>query len=546
MAELNLAPNNFTFTFLFQGCSNCFAFDLGKQFHGVSVKNSLHRDVFVRNSAIRFYSVCGGVGEARRVFDESFELDIVSWNSMLDGYVRNGLVEDALKMFDEMPKRNDVSLNTVLGGLVKYGFWDDAYKMFLSMPRRSLVSWVVMISGSTRDGRPKEALALFREMLSLKQVPNSAILVSVLSACSQLGTLHFGFWVHTYIQQRHLMMDSILSAALVDMYGKCGSFELAMQVFAASKKKCVSTYTAAISGLAMNGRSREALRLFERMKNEGIYPDGVSFVAVLSACSYEGWVDEGFRYFNSMLDVHGIRPELEHYTCMVDLLGRAGMLKEADNFIASMPIEPDSAVWGALLGACRVHRNAEMGQRVGKFLMQSDQNHDGRYIVLSNIYAESMRVEDAEEVRKTMRKRKIKKRVPGCSLIECDGVVHEFLAGDRSHEETEEIYRVWDEIANEIKKFGYVAETKGVAFDVEEEEKETLIGYHSEKLALALGFICTNPGSGLRIVKNIRICNDCHSVFKLVSKAFGRTIAVRDRKRYHHFEDGVCSCKDYW
>ncbi|PON70026.1 DYW domain containing protein [Parasponia andersonii] len=545
MVELNLAPNNFTFTFLFQGFSNSCAFDLGRQFHGMLIKNSLVMDVFVRNSVIQFYSVCREMGYARRVFDESDELDVVSWNSMINGYARNGYISEALNLFDKMPMRNDVSWNTVLGGLVKFGFLDDAYSLFMEMPRRTLISWVVMISGYAQNGRPKEALALFRNMLSLDLDSSSAILVSVLSACSQLGALDHGNWVYSYIQRKRVMFDSILSAALIDMYAKCGTIDLAMQVFNSSKKKCVSTYTAAISGLAMNGRSKEALMLFEHMKAEGISPDTISYIAVLSACSHEGWIDKGFHYFNSMLDVCGIRPQLDHYACMVDLLGRAGLLKEAERLITSMPIKPDSAIWGALLGACRVHANAEMGRRVGNLVIQCDQNHDGRYILLSNIYAESMRGEDAEEVRKTMRKRKIK-RVPGCSLIEVDGVVHEFLAGDKSHEKTEDIYRVWGEIVEEIKKFGYVTETRGVVFDIEEEEKESLIGYHSEKLALAFGLICTKPGSLIRIVKNIRICTDCHSAIKLVSKSFKRKIAVRDRKRYHHFEDGSCSCMDYW
>ncbi|KAH7519290.1 hypothetical protein FEM48_Zijuj08G0020300 [Ziziphus jujuba var. spinosa] len=436
MAELNLAPNNFTFNFLLHGCSNCGAFDLGRQFHAMLIKNFFYMDVFVRNSVIQFYSVCGKLDDARCVFDESDELDVVSWNSMINGYVRNGDISEALNLFGKMPKRSDVSWNSVLGGLVKFGFLDNAYRLFMEMPRRTLVSWVIMISGHAQNGHPKEALALFREMLSLDQKPNSAVLVSVLSACSQLGALDHGNWVYSYIQKEHLMIDSILSAALIDMYAKCGSIGLAMQVFKSSKVKGVSTYTAAISGLAMNGHGKEALQLFERMKDQGISPDSVSYLAVLCACSHEGWVDKGFHYFNSMFDVYGIRPELDHCACMVDLLGRAGLLQEAESFITSMPIKPDSAIWGALLGACRLHGNAEMGQRVGHMLIKDDKYHDGRYVLLSNIYAESMKGEDAEEVRKTMRKRKIM-RVPGYSLIEVDGAVHEFLAGDRSHEKTE-------------------------------------------------------------------------------------------------------------
>ncbi|XP_034699437.1 pentatricopeptide repeat-containing protein At5g66520-like [Vitis riparia] len=545
MGVLSLAPNNFTFTFLFQGCSNCVALDLGRQFHGMVIKNSFEMDVFVRNSIIRFYSVCGRLDDARWVFDESSELDVVSWNSMIDGCIRNGNILEALSLFSKMTERNDISWNSLLGGLVKFSCMDDAYRFFVEMPQRNMVSWVVMISGYAQNGQPKEALALFREMQMLDQEPNSATLVSVLSACSQLGALDHGRWVHCYIGKKCVRVDSILSAALIDMYAKCGSIDLAMQAFSTSRKRDVSAYTAAISGLAMNGCSEEALQLFEQMKGEGISPDGVSYIAVLCACSHAGWVEKGFHYFASMSDVHGIRPELDHYACMVDLLGRAGLLEEAEKFVASMPIKPDNVIWGALLGACRVYGNAEMGQRVGSLLVESDQNHDGRYILLSNIYAESMKGEDAEQIRKTMRRRKVN-RVPGCSLIEVAGFVHEFFSGDRSHEKTEEIYLMWEEIVKEIKKFGYREETRAVVFDVEEEEKEAVIGHHSEKLAVAFGFLYTKSGSTLRIVKNIRICSDCHYAIKLVSKVFKRKIAIRDRKCFHHFEEGLCSCKDYW
>ncbi|KAJ4708735.1 Pentatricopeptide repeat [Melia azedarach] len=545
MIELNVVPNNFTFTFLFQGCASCGDFYLGRQLHGMVVKNSFAFDLFVRNSLIQFYSVCGKVIDARLVFDESNVLDVVSWNSMINGYIRNGDILKGLELFDKMPNRNDVSWNSVLGGLVKFGFLDDACRVFKEMPCRSLVSWVVMISGYAQNGRPKEALTLFREMLFLDLEPNSAIMVSVLSACSQLGALDHGNWVYSYIQKKRKKIDSILCAALIDMYAKCGSIDLAMQVFHSYVEKDVSAYTSAISGLAMNGSSIEAFHLFEQMKGEGIFPDSISYTAVLSACSHLGWVDKGFYYFHSMMNVHGIRPELDHYACMVDLLGRAGLLEEAENFIASMPMKPDNVIWGTLLGACRIHKNAEMGQRIGSMLIESDKNHDGSYILLSNIYAETMKGEEAERVRKSMQKRKIK-RVPGYSLIEVNGAVHEFLAGDRSHEKTEEIYLVWEEIVRKIKNYGYNAETSAVMFHIEEEEKETVIGYHSEKLALAFGFISTKPGSVIRIVKNIRICNDCHSAMKLISKVFNRKISIRDRKHYHHFENGSCSCLDYW
>ncbi|XP_026458503.1 pentatricopeptide repeat-containing protein At5g66520-like [Papaver somniferum] len=545
MGECDLSPNSFTYTFLFQCCAKFVGFDLGSQFHGGVIKRCFPFDVCVCNSMIQFYSVCGKLDDAKEVFDECTQRDIVTWNSLISGYVRNREILEALGVFEKMPERNEVSWNSLIGGLVGAGYLDEARRLFDGMMKRNVVSWAVMISGYCQNSYLREALALFREMQSLDLKPNFAVLVSVLSACAQLGAFDHGSWVHSYIKKNGIKMDSILSAALIDMYAKCGNISLAMQVFDSSEEKNISTYTAAISGLAYNGYNEESIRIFEKMKSARITPDRISYLAVLCSCSHMGSVKKGFHYFNSMVEVHGIIPELDHYTCMVDLLGRAGLLEEAERFINTMPITPDNVIWGALLSACRTHSNVEMGQRVGNCLIESDPGHDGRYVLLSNIYAVSSKGECVEEIQRTMRKRRVK-RVPGYSSIEVDGIVHEFVAGDKSHDKTGEIYSVWEEMVTEIKKLGYAPETKGVVFDVEEEEKETVVGYHSEKLAVAFGFISKEPGSVLRIVKNIRICSDCHSAIKLVSKVFQRKIVVRDRRRFHHFEDGFCSCNDYW
>eukprot|EP00268_Persea_americana_P035836 TRINITY_DN35339_c1_g1_i4.p1 TRINITY_DN35339_c1_g1~~TRINITY_DN35339_c1_g1_i4.p1 ORF type:complete len:647 (+),score=132.64 TRINITY_DN35339_c1_g1_i4:121-2061(+) len=541
MLQSGLTPNSFTFTFLFQSCANSLALRPGLQLHSMVVKNSMRADVFVRNSIIRFYSVCAELDDARKVFDEGGELDVVSWNSMIDGCVRNGEVFDALHLFDRMPERNVVSWNSVISGLVQCGRLDDAQRLFDEMPERNIASWVVMISGCAQNGLAKEAMEVFQEMQLLGQESNAAVLVSVFSACSQLGALSNGIWIHTYIQKNSVKMDTLLSAALIDMYAKCGSIDLAMQAFGSCSEKDVFVYTAAIHGLAINGLGEEALLVFENMRSKGIRPDCICFMAVLCACSHMGLVEKGLYYFNSMVEVHGIEAELDHYACIVDLLGRAGLLEEAEGFITSMPIKPDNIIWGALLGACRIHNNAEMARRIGNSLIESDHG----YVLLSNIYAEASKRDDAEEVRKTMKRRRIK-RVPGSSSIEVNGIVHEFVAGDRSHQKADEIYMAWEEIVKEIRKVGYAEDTRVVIFDVNEEEKEGLVGYHSEKLAVAFGFISTEPGSLLRIVKNLRICQDCHSALKLVSMVFKRKIVVRDRKRFHHFEGGSCSCVDYW
>ncbi|MQL84430.1 hypothetical protein Taro_016939 [Colocasia esculenta] len=553
MAQDGLSPSGFTFTFLLQACasgSTGLGAALGRQLHSAVVKNAvLPGDTFVRNSLIRFYSAFGELGEARLVFAEAGDdaLDVVSWNSLVDGCLSNGDVAGALVLFDRMPERNAVSWNGLITGLLKNTRLDAARCTFDSMPAKNLVSWAIMISGYAQNRQPREALQLFREMQLAHEELNTSAIVSVLSAASQMGSLSHGKWIHKYINRHGVRMEPSLSTALISMYANCGNIGLAMQLYYSlkSSEKDLSTYTAAIFGLAMNGHGSEALQLFENMRNEGFRPDGVSYLAVLCACSHMGWVKRGFDYFECMVGVDRIEAELDHYACMVDLLGRAGFLKEAEQFIASMPIEPDNVIWGALLNACRIHGNAEMGKRVGEFLIESDQLHDGRYVVLSNILVESSNMNAAEQVRQTMKSR-INQREPGFSSIEVNGIVHEFVAGDKSHEKTTEIYSKWEEIAREIRKVGYAPETRGIGFDVEEEEREVAIGYHSEKLAIAFGFISTEDKLPLRIVKNIRICRDCHSAVKLISLVFERKIVVRDRRRFHHFEGGMCSCMDFW
>jgi len=246
-----------------------------------------------------------------------------------------------------------------------------------------------------------------------------------------------------------------------------------------------------------------------------------------------------------MVKAVGFEPKIEHYGCMVDLLGRAGHLEEAEELILNMPIEPDDVIWKALLGACKIHGNIEMGRRVAKVLMDMVPHDSGSYVALSNMYASSGNWEAVADVRLMMKEMDIRKD-PGCSWIELDGEIHEFLVDDDSHSRAKEIHSMLDEIANQLRLIGYRPDTSQVLLNLDEEEKESALQYHSEKIAVAFGLICTSPHTPLLIVKNLRICEDCHSSMKLISKIYKRKIVIRDRKRFHHFEHGSCSCKDYW
>ncbi|XP_047321137.1 putative pentatricopeptide repeat-containing protein At5g40405 [Impatiens glandulifera] len=375
--------------------------------------------------------------------------------------------------------------------------------------------------------------------------PDETTLVSVLSACTHLGALEQGQWIHAYIKKNNLIINFILGTTLIDMYMKCGYVENAVEVFDGMSEKAVSTWNAFIQGMALNGLVEESLGIFSDMKRCGVMPNEITFMGVLAACRHMGLVDEGKNHFNSMIQVHKLEPNVKHYGCMVDLLGRAGMLKEAEDLINSMPIEPDVATWGALLGACKKHGDKEMGERIGRNLIELHPDHDGFHVLLSNIFASKGNWDDVVGIRRAMMKDHINK-TPGCSMIEAEGTIHEFTAGDKSHPRINEIDDMLDEMGKRLKAIGYAPNMDEFFLEIDEEEKETALFRHSEKLAVAFGLITIDSTMPIRIIKNLRICNDCHEAIKLVSRSFNREIVVRDRHRFHHFKEGFCSCRDYW
>jgi pentatricopeptide repeat protein len=393
-----------------------------------------------------------------------------------------------------------------------------------------------------------EALDFFHKMLQSEVKPNEYTMVSALAACSNLVALDQGKWIHVYIRRGEIKMNDKLLASLIDMYAKCGELESASSVFHEHKvKRKVWPWNAMIGGFAMHGKPEEAINVFEKMKVEKVSPNKVTFIALLNACSHGYMVREGKSYFELMASDYGIIPEIEHYGCMVDLLSRSGLLKEAEDMISSMPMAPDVAIWGALLNACRIYKDMERGYRIGRIIKEIDPNHIGCCVLLGNIYSTSGRWNEARMLREKNEISGDRKKVPGWSSIELKGIFHQFLVGDRSHPQSKEIYLFLDEMISKLKVAGYVSELGEVLFDIDDEEdKETALSVHSEKLAIAFGLMNTEPGTPIRIVKNLRVCGDCHEATKFISKVYDRVIIVRDRTRYHHFKDGICSCKDYW
>lgn len=531
LTDGTVLPNRFTFPSVFKACARTGKLLEGEQVHGLAVKFGFEKDEFVASNLVRMYVMCGAMEKAQFLLNKmmvEFENDgklvndkrriegnIVLWNVMIDGYIRIGDLTAARELFDKMSQR-------------------------------SVISWNVMISGYAQNGYFMEAIETFRLMQMGKVRPNYVTLVSVLPAISRIGALELGKWVHLYAERNDIVIDDVLGSALIDMYAKCGSIEKAVQVFNRISKPNTITWSAIIGGLAIHGRAKDALDYFSRMEREGVTPSGVVYIGILTACSHAGLVEEGRLFFNHIVNEVDFEHRLEHYGCMVDLLGRAGLLKEAEEFILNMPIKPDDVTWKALLGACKMHGNIEMGDRVAQILMNMAPRDSGAYVALSNIYAASRDWESVARVRLKMNEMNVRKD-PGCSWIELDGIVHQFLVEDDSHPRAKEIHSMLLEIAEQMRLVGYKPDTSQVLLNIDdEEEKESTLYYHSERIAIAFGLISTNPGTPLRIVKNLRVCEDCHFWIKLISKIYKREIIVRDRRRFHHFENGLCSCKDYW
>lgn len=464
---------------------------------------------------------------------------------LLDVYARCGDVVSAQKLFDSMPERSLVSLTAMLACYAKHGYLESARQLFDEMPERDVVCWNVMIDGYTQHGDPNQSLLLFRKMLKAKLSPNDVTLLPVLSACGQLGALELGRWVHSYLVNNRFPITVQLATALIDMYSKCGSLEDARLVFNNITHKDAVAWNSMIVGYAMHGFSQKALDLFNKMCEIGLHPTDITFIGVLNACAHAGLVSEGRAFFNSMKSSYNINPKIEHYGCMVNLLARAGHLQEAYDLVKNMNINPDPVLYGTLLGACKIHGNLSLGEEIAEFLVKNNLANSGTYILLSNIYASSGNWDGVAKVRAMMKASGIEKE-PGCSSIEVRNKVHEFLAGDLRHPKSKEIYTMLEEINGWLKAHGYSPQTNVVLQDLGETEKEKSLGVHSEKLAIAFGLITTKPGTTIKIVKNLRVCSDCHEVSKLISKITGRRIVVRDRNRFHHFVDGSCSCGDYW
>ncbi|CAF2001633.1 pentatricopeptide repeat-containing protein At2g03880, mitochondrial-like [Brassica napus] len=535
--------------------------------------------LFLANVLINMYVKFNLLTDAHNVFDEMPLRNVVSWTTMISAYSRSKQQQKALELLVSMLREgvrpNVYTYSSVLRsckemsdvrmlhcGIIKEGLEsdvfvrsalidvfaklgepEDALSVFDEMVTGDAIVWNSIIGGFAQNSKNDEALKLFKRMKIAGFTAEQATLTSVLRACTGLTLLELGMQAHVHIVKYD--QDLILNNALVDMYCKCGSLEDARRVFNGMKERDVITWSTMISGLAQNGYSQEALKVFESMKASGTKPNYITIVGVLFACSHAGLLEDGWYYFRSMKKLYGIVPVREHYGCMIDLLGKSGKLEDAVKLLNEMECEPDAVTWRTLLGACRVQGNMVLAEYAAKKVIELDPDDAGTYTVLSNIYANSQKWDSVEEIRTRMRDRGIKKE-PGCSWIEVNKKIHAFIIGDESHPLIVEVKEKLKQLIDRMIGIGYVPETNFVLQDLEGEQMEDSLRHHSEKLALAFGLMTLPLGKVIRIRKNLRICGDCHVFFKLASKLENRSVVIRDPIRYHHFEDGKCSCGDYW
>ncbi|XP_072967971.1 pentatricopeptide repeat-containing protein At5g15340, mitochondrial [Typha angustifolia] len=515
------------------------------------------------SAAARLADPAAGAGAHVLFLKLGFPFSTPARNAAADVYAKCGMMSEARRLFDEVPEPPTVvSWTVLLTGALRWEGLDSGRQMFERMPQKNEVSWTVMIAACVEAGLVREAFSLLSRMLfGCDPVRNLNFIssCSLLSSCSQAGDLTLGRWIHTHITKTGLLDDDqrvvVVGTALIDMYGKCGRIDAARRLFETLQQRNLVTWNAMLNSLSMHGMGSEVLHFFSRMVEEGgQQPDDITFVSVLSACSRSGLVEQGKKLFQDLGLVYGLTPGVEHYACMVDLLGRAGQLKEAEALIREMPVCPNEVVLGSLLASCGLHRKLEMGRKFMQELLQMDPHNTEYHVLLSNMYITSGRHAEADNLRQVMKSRGIRK-VPGVSFIEINGYVHHFTAGDKSHPLTLEIYAMMDEVIQRLRLAGYTADAASqishvpdscLANEEEREDREQALLVHSEKLAICFGLLSTKPGVPLRIFKNLRICSDCHSAIKLISAIFEREIIVRDRNRFHLFKEGVCSCSDYW
>ncbi|XP_058199768.1 pentatricopeptide repeat-containing protein DOT4, chloroplastic [Rhododendron vialii] len=563
--------------------ANVGVISLGRSLHAYAIKAGFNKEITFNNTLIGMYTNCGDIDGASHIFYNLGERSVVSCTSMIAGYARDGLSDKAIALFHEMKMEGikpdifsvtsilhacacsgsledgkevhnyirennmdlDVSVsNALMDMYAKCGSMEDALSVFSQMLIKDIVSWNTMIGGYSKNSMPNEALHLFGAMQQ-ELKPDIVTLTCVLPSCASLAALDRGREVHAHSLRNGLAFDNYVVNALIDMYVKCGALVLAQSLFDKTPVKDLVSWVVMVAGYGMHGFGREAIAAFKKMRKAGIVADEVSFISILHACSHSGLLHEGWRFFDIMRNDCNIKPKLEHYACMVDLLARSGKLSKAYRFVETMPIEPDASVWGALLCGCRIHHDVKLAEKVAEHIFKLEPDNMRYYVLIATIYAEAEKWEEVKKLKERIGRRGLRKN-PCCSWIEIKGKHHIFVAGDNSYPQAKTIDSLIKEWSTKMKAEGYFPKLRYALTKGEHMQKETPRCGHTERRAMAFGIMSFPPGKIIRITKNLRVCSECHEMAKYVSKKVGSEIVLRDSNRFHHFKNGSCSCRGYW
>lgn len=571
MEAAGISPASFTYAGVLSACSSLPSPELGLQLHSRVIKAGLDSDASVGNALMDMYTKCfSSLKDPVLLFSTIKLPNVVSWTVLITALVLHRQLDEALSALVEMQLAqvqpnsftliavlkgcelagslvqvqkihayilkiqcrglSDLSLwNSLLDAHTRLGEAEDSWKIFDEMPRRDEITYTSLAAGLNKMGFHEETLGLVARMREEELKMDCFSLPCFLSASAGMAAIEAGRQLHCYAVSSGLDSQISVVNGLVDHYGKCGDAKEARAMFRSIPEPNVVSWNGLISALASNGWFSDALSAFENMKLSGSQPDDITFLLVLYACSHSGLADLGLDYFSAMRERHGIPPERDHYVCLVDLLGRAGRLEEAAALIKEMPFQPDALIYKTLLAACKLRRSLPLGEAAARRALELNPEDPAIYVLLSRMYDDAGKPELGEEIRRAMRNRGMKKEL-GQSWVEIRNRIHRFTARDGSNQQMESVHRMVDDLERKMAAPPAVAAA----------------GRHSEKLAVAFGLLNTPSGAPIRVIKNLRICVDCHEFMQLASAVTSREIVVRDGSRFHSFRNGVCSCGGFW
>ncbi|CBI21484.3 unnamed protein product, partial [Vitis vinifera] len=559
----------------------------GKSIHARIIKAGLHLGVFLMNNLMNFYAKTGFIYDAHRVFDEMPVKSVFSWNIILSGYAKGGRLEEAHRVFEEMPEPDSVSWTAMIVGYNQMGQFENAIGMFREMVSDDVPPTQFTLTNVLASCAAVECLGIGRKVHSFVVKHGLSSYISVANSLLNMYAKSGDPVTAKIVFDRMKLKSTSTFTALLDGYVKLGDINPARRIFDSLRVRDVVAWTAMIVGYVQNGFNQDAMELFRSMIKEGPKPNNYTLATMLSVSSSLASLDHGRQIHasatrsgnassvsvsNALITMYAKSGSINDarwvfnlihwkrdtitWTSMIIALAQHGlgeealtlferMLENAHAFIENMPIEPDVIAWGSLLASCKVHKNVELAEVAAERLLLIEPENSGAYSALANVYSACGQWENAANIRKSMKDKGVKKD-QGFSWVQIKNKVHIFGVDDGLHPQRDAIYEMMAKIWKEIKKMGFVPDTESVLHDLEEELKEQILSHHSEKLAIAFGLICTPENTTLRIMKNLRVCNDCHSAIKFISKLVGREIIVRDATRFHHFKNGLCSCRDYW